>query len=499
MRADRHAGRRGAHPDRARRRRSSSTKRAPTFIARGRGRPTRCSACATIPRARTRNSSASSTRAIPGLSPRLGFDPADDIAAPYIATGARPRVAILREQGVNGQVEMAAAFDRAGFAAFDVHMSDIIAGRATLDAYSGIVAGGGFSYGDVLGAGEGWAKSILFNARARDQFEAFFARGDSFALGVCNGCQMMSNLRELIPGASSWPHFVRNRSEQFEARLVMLEVQRSPSFFFAGMDGSRIPVVAGARRGLRRIRERRAARRGTGADDAPLRRQSRRGDRALSLQPQRLAARHRGPDDAGRPLLDPDAASRARVPDRADVLAPGGVEGRFAVDAHVSQRPGMGRLIGHAAGRSCMRIKVFAINGVTPVVDPTAFVHPSAVLIGDVIVGARCYVGPVASLRGDFGRIEVRAGANIQDSLRDARLSRNRYGGRGGGPHRPRGDSSRLRRAPQRARGHERGHQRQRGDRRVGDRRRDGVRQGGNGRAAAHAGRGRAGQNRPRS
>jgi phosphoribosylformylglycinamidine synthase len=178
----------------------------------------------------------------PGMSPRLGFDPADDIAAPYVATGAHPRVAILREQGVNGQVEMAAAFDRAGFAAFDVHMSDIIAGRATLDAYSGIVAGGGFSYGDVLGAGEGWAKSILFNARARDQFEAFFARGDSFALGVCNGCQMMSNLRELIPGASSWPHFVRNRSEQFEARVVMLEVQRSPSFFFAGMDGSRIPV-----------------------------------------------------------------------------------------------------------------------------------------------------------------------------------------------------------------------------------------------------------------
>jgi phosphoribosylformylglycinamidine synthase len=179
----------------------------------------------------------------PGLSPRLGFDPADDVAAPYIGKGARPRVAILREQGVNGQVEMAAAFDRAGFAAFDLHMSDIIAGRGTLDAFAGIVAGGGFSYGDVLGAGEGWAKSILFNARARDQFGAFFARGDVFALGVCNGCQMMSNLRELIPGTSSWPHFVRNRSEQFEARLVMLAVQRSPSLFFAGMDGSQIPVA----------------------------------------------------------------------------------------------------------------------------------------------------------------------------------------------------------------------------------------------------------------
>jgi phosphoribosylformylglycinamidine synthase len=179
----------------------------------------------------------------PGLSPHLSFDPGDDIAAPYIAKGARPQIAVLREQGVNGQVELAAAFDRAGFAAFDVHMSDIIGGRATLEAYSGIVAGGGFSYGDVLGAGEGWAKSILFNARARDQFAAFFSRGDSFALGVCNGCQMMSNLRQLIPGTSSWPHFVRNRSEQFEARLVMLEVQPSPSFFFAGMTGSCIPVA----------------------------------------------------------------------------------------------------------------------------------------------------------------------------------------------------------------------------------------------------------------
>ena len=179
----------------------------------------------------------------PGLSPHLSFDPSDDIAAPYIAKGARPKIAVLREQGVNGQVELAAAFDRAGFAAFDVHMSDIIGGRANLDAYSGIVAGGGFSYGDVLGAGEGWAKSILFNARARDQFAAFFSRGDSFALGVCNGCQMMSNLRQLIPGTSSWPHFVRNRSEQFEARLVMLRVQPSPSFFFAGMTGSCIPVA----------------------------------------------------------------------------------------------------------------------------------------------------------------------------------------------------------------------------------------------------------------
>jgi phosphoribosylformylglycinamidine synthase len=179
----------------------------------------------------------------PGISPKLAFDPDEDVAAPFIGKGARPRIAILREQGVNGQTEMAAAFDRAGFAAIDVHMSDIISGRTSLVDFKGFAACGGFSYGDVLGAGEGWAKSILFNARARDEFEAFFERPDSFALGVCNGCQMMSNLRELIPGAESWPHFVRNRSEQFEARFVTLEVQSSPSLFFAGMEGSRIPVA----------------------------------------------------------------------------------------------------------------------------------------------------------------------------------------------------------------------------------------------------------------
>jgi phosphoribosylformylglycinamidine synthase len=179
----------------------------------------------------------------PGLSPKVTFNPAEDVAAPFIAKGARPSVAILREQGVNGHVEIAAAFDRAGFAAYDVHMTDIIAGRTSLSSFAGIVAGGGFSYGDVLGAGEGWAKSILFNARARGEFAAFFARRDTFALGVCNGCQMMSNLRELIPGTGHWPHFVRNKSEQFEARLVLLEVLRSPSLFFAGMAGSRIPVA----------------------------------------------------------------------------------------------------------------------------------------------------------------------------------------------------------------------------------------------------------------
>ncbi|MHB9118381.1 MAG: phosphoribosylformylglycinamidine synthase [Burkholderiales bacterium] len=179
----------------------------------------------------------------PGLSFKLTFDHKQDIAAPYVSRGARPSIAILREQGVNGQVEMAAAFDRAGFAAVDVHMSDILAGRVSLRDFRGFAACGGFSYGDVLGAGEGWAKSILYNSRARDEFEAFFQAKDTFALGVCNGCQMMSNLHEMIPGAENWPHFVKNKSEQFEARFVMVEVQDSPSLFLSGMAGSRLPVV----------------------------------------------------------------------------------------------------------------------------------------------------------------------------------------------------------------------------------------------------------------
>ncbi|WP_425318836.1 phosphoribosylformylglycinamidine synthase [Pseudomonas nitroreducens] len=179
----------------------------------------------------------------PGLSVKLSFDVNDNIAAPYIKKGVRPQIAILREQGVNGQVEMAAAFDRAGFAAVDVHMSDILSGRISLEQFKGLVACGGFSYGDVLGAGEGWAKSILFNARARDGFQAFFERKDSFALGVCNGCQMMSNLHELIPGTEFWPHFVRNRSEQFEARVAMVQVQESQSIFLQGMAGSRLPIA----------------------------------------------------------------------------------------------------------------------------------------------------------------------------------------------------------------------------------------------------------------
>ena len=179
----------------------------------------------------------------PGLQPHPGFDIDFDPAAPMIATGARPRVAILREQGVNGQVEMAAAFDRAGFSCIDVHMSDVISGRTDLVEFSGLVACGGFSYGDVLGAGQGWARSILFNPRARDAFEAFFSRGDSWGLGVCNGCQMMSGLKSIIPGAEHWPVFARNTSEQFEARVSMVEVLPSPSILLQGMEASQLPIA----------------------------------------------------------------------------------------------------------------------------------------------------------------------------------------------------------------------------------------------------------------
>jgi len=178
----------------------------------------------------------------PGLQAFLTFNVHDDIAAPYLVLG-RPKIAILREQGVNGHLEMAAAFDRAGFTAVDVHCSDILDGRASLADFQGLAACGGFSYGDVLGAGGGWAKSILFNARARDEFAAFFQREDSFALGVCNGCQMLAQLKDLIPGAEHWPSFKRNLSGQFEARVAMVEVQDSPSILLSDMAGSRLPVV----------------------------------------------------------------------------------------------------------------------------------------------------------------------------------------------------------------------------------------------------------------
>jgi phosphoribosylformylglycinamidine synthase len=179
----------------------------------------------------------------PGLHVHLTFDPAEDVAAPYIAKGARPKLAILREQGVNSHVEMSYAMHKAGFDTFDVHMSDLHAGRARLDQFQGFVACGGFSYGDTLGAGEGWARSVMFNPVLTEQFAAFFARPDSFALGVCNGCQMLAALSPIIPGAQDWPKFVRNKSEQYEARLALVEVLESPSIFFTGMAGSRLPIA----------------------------------------------------------------------------------------------------------------------------------------------------------------------------------------------------------------------------------------------------------------
>ena len=181
--------------------------------------------------------------AAPGLRWQLSFEPQQDVAAPYIASGARPAVAILREQGVNSQVEMAAALERAGFEPHDVHMSDLLAGRGTLLGFRGLVACGGFSYGDVLGAGGGWAQSILFHEATRREFADFFARAETFTLGVCNGCQMLAHLRELIPGAQYWPRFLQNRSEQYEARLSLVEILNSPSVLLAGMHGSLLPIA----------------------------------------------------------------------------------------------------------------------------------------------------------------------------------------------------------------------------------------------------------------
>jgi len=179
----------------------------------------------------------------PGLSCKLSFEINEKVDAPYVSIGARPKIAILREQGVNGHIEMAAAFNAANFSAIDVHMTDVINGFISLSDFNGIVACGGFSYGDVLGAGRGWANAILHNSKTRDVFAEFFARTDTFALGVCNGCQMLSQIKEIIPGADHWPQFVKNKSEQFEARLSLVEVLDSPSIFFNGMVGSIIPIV----------------------------------------------------------------------------------------------------------------------------------------------------------------------------------------------------------------------------------------------------------------
>ncbi len=191
----------------------------------------------------------------PGLHVHLSFDPATAASAPALLL-ARPKVAILREQGVNSHVEMACAFTEAGFEAFDVHMTDLQAGRADLGDFKGIVACGGFSYGDTLGAGVGWARSITFNPRLADQFEGFFARAETFGLGVCNGCQMFAELAGIIPGAEHWPRFTTNRSERFEARLSMIEVPASPSLFFAGMAGSRLPIAVAHGEGFADFRHR---------------------------------------------------------------------------------------------------------------------------------------------------------------------------------------------------------------------------------------------------
>jgi phosphoribosylformylglycinamidine synthase len=178
----------------------------------------------------------------PGLVVALTFDPNEDVAAPYVHV-ARPKVAVLREQGVNSQIEMANVLDRVGFETHDVHMTDVLSGRVALEGFRGLVACGGFSYGDVLGAGEGWAKSILYHARARDQFVRFMSRNDTFTLGVCNGCQMFAALKEIVPGAQSWPRFVRNRGEQFEGRFSLVEIQPSPSIFLSEMEGSMMPIA----------------------------------------------------------------------------------------------------------------------------------------------------------------------------------------------------------------------------------------------------------------
>ena len=178
-----------------------------------------------------------------GLSAHLTYDVNEDIAAPYISKGVKPKVAVLREQGVNSHVEMAAAFDRAGFAAIDVHMSDLMTGRYNLNDFNAMVACGGFSYGDVLGAGGGWAKSILFNPQLRDQFSQFFANENTLSLGVCNGCQFISTLAEIIPGAENWPRFVRNKSERFEARAAMVKINDTNSLWFKGMAGSHMPIA----------------------------------------------------------------------------------------------------------------------------------------------------------------------------------------------------------------------------------------------------------------
>ncbi|MBC7939918.1 MAG: phosphoribosylformylglycinamidine synthase subunit PurQ, partial [Chitinophagaceae bacterium] len=240
----------------------------------------------------------------PGLHQHLTFDPADNVAAPYVHS-TRPGIAILREQGVNSHLEMSYAMHRAGFETFDVHMTDLQAGRTRLNQYQGLVACGGFSYGDTLGAGEGWARSILFNPALAESFAAFFQRSDSFALGVCNGCQAFAALAPLIPGAQAWPKFTRNRSQQFEARLSLVEVLDSPSLFLKGMAGSRLPI---------------AVAHGEGFADF-----SQRGDAATVLPAMRFVDHHGAPTEAypANPNGSPGGLTAVTTPDgRVTALMP---------------------------------------------------------------------------------------------------------------------------------------------------------------------------------
>ncbi len=331
------ARRRRVHPQR--RSRGVPRIRAPRCTAPGPSSAFACRRCATTPTARARNTTRCSMPTIPASRRGSTYDPAERIEAPFIATGARPRVAVLREQGVNGQYEMAAAFDRAGFEAIDVHMSDVLSGALDLASVSGIAACGGFSYGDVLGAGGGWAKTVLFNERARTQFQRFFARGDTFTLGVCNGCQMMSGLRDIIPGSAHWPRFVRNASEQYEARVALVRVESSPSILLRGMEGSLIPVsvahgegqaefLPGALAGLE------------GDARVALRYVDSRGnaDAALPGEPERLGGGGGGGDHHGRPRDHHDAAPGTGVPHGAELLAPAGLGRGRGLDAPVPQR-----------------------------------------------------------------------------------------------------------------------------------------------------------------
>ncbi len=281
----------------------------------------------------------------PGLSASPTFDINDDISAPYVNT-AKPAVAVLREQGVNGQVEMAWAFHKAGFDAVDVHMSDILEGRVSLEEFKGLVACGGFSYGDVLGAGGGWAKSVLFNERAREQFEAFFTRDDSFSLGVCNGCQMLSQLKTLIPGAESWPDFVRNESEQFEARVSMVRVEKSPSILLAGMEGSTLPIAVAHGEGRAEFRDTAHLRSMQSSSQIALRYIDNYGQVTT-----RYPANPNGSPSGITGLTTPrwpcdhhDAAPRASDSCGHQLLASGGVDRRWCVAAPVPQCAGVARL-----------------------------------------------------------------------------------------------------------------------------------------------------------